>query len=102
MVLGEADPIEAQRLDEFHPLDHAAKRLATDCGIVVGRWHRPFARQVWRGRVAAGFEVRDFHRCLPRLAIIFCPVACPTQAASQRMASDASRGWRSRSTLIDA
>jgi hypothetical protein len=61
MVLGDADPVEAERLDEFNPLDHAAIGFGAGLRVVgVGR-HRPFARQVRRRNVAAGFEIRHFH-----------------------------------------
>ena len=61
VVLGDADPVEAERLDEFHPLDHAAIGFGSGRGVVGGGGHRPFARQVRRRDVAAGFEIRHFH-----------------------------------------
>ena len=62
MVLGQADPVEAELLDKPGSLDHALKRLGAEFGVIGGRRHRPFARQVGRDRIAAGFEKRDLHR----------------------------------------
>ncbi len=61
VVLGDADPVEPQALDELHPLDHAAIGLHSGVAVIgVGR-HRPFCRQSARRAVMRGLEKRDFH-----------------------------------------
>ena len=68
VVLGDADPVEAQLLHELHALDHAAEGFGADGGVIGGGRHRPFAREVGGRDVAAGFEVGDFHGCRSRNA----------------------------------
>src|SRR5262247_4459052 len=60
-MLGDADPVEAERLDEFEPLDHPAIGAGARVGIVDAGGHRPLRRQRLRGLVANGFEERDLH-----------------------------------------
>jgi hypothetical protein len=44
VVLGDANPVEAERLDILHPFDHAAIGLCSSFAVIgVGR-HRPFGR----------------------------------------------------------
>src|SRR2546430_15927264 len=61
MVLGDADPVEAELLDKAHPVDHLAISVGSGLRVVFPGRHGPFARQVWRQDIAAGFEIRDFH-----------------------------------------
>ena len=62
MVLRQADPVEAELLDKPGALDHAVKGFGADLRVIGAGRHRPFARQIGRHRVAAGFEERDLHR----------------------------------------
>ncbi len=62
MMLGQADPVEAELLDEPNPLDHAAISLRPSFAVIsVGR-HRPGPRHGARRMIARGFEIGDFHR----------------------------------------
>src|SRR5262245_9117621 len=60
-MLGDADPVEAERLDEFEPLDHPAIGAGARVGIVDAGGHRPLRRQRLRGLVTDRFEERDLH-----------------------------------------
>src|SRR5262249_22999774 len=60
-MLGDADPVEAERLDELEPLDHPTIGAGARVGIVDAGGHRPLRRQRLRGLVADGFEERDLH-----------------------------------------
>ena len=81
VVLGKTHPVEAECLDELHALDHAAQCFGADRGVIRGRRHRPFPRQVRRRTVTTGFEIRDFHGAPPTVDI-FRPDARLVQAAT--------------------
>jgi hypothetical protein len=44
VMLGDADPVEAEILDELEPLDHAAIGASAGLGVVDAGRHRPFRR----------------------------------------------------------
>src|SRR5499426_3380376 len=60
-MLGDADPVEAERLDELEPLDHPTIGAGARVGIVDAGGHRPLRRQRLRGLVTDRFEERDLH-----------------------------------------
>src|SRR5690349_8101438 len=87
MVLGQANPVEAELLDKAGAFDHALKRLGAERRIVGGRGHRPFARQVGGYCVAAGFKKRDLH-------CVVLPAAGAVQPVRNREPSIPLGTWR--------
>jgi hypothetical protein len=63
VVLGHADPVEAQLLNQLDPFDHSAIGLRSGLVVIgIGR-HRPFGRQSARRTIMGGLKKRDFHDC---------------------------------------
>jgi len=61
VVLGDADPVKAERLDVLEPLDHPAIGLRAGFTVIgIGR-HRPLGGQFARRKVMGGLKIRDFH-----------------------------------------
>ena len=94
VMLGDAEPVETERLDVLQPLDHAAIGLRPGFAVVgIGR-HRPFGRQLPRRKVARGLEIRDLHGCEPR---VVKPRECAAGPSRQRARASASSGrYRAR------